>query len=264
MMEQAVYDNELGYWEQRLGDDVPLNSVGYHGLSDAFVSWLYRLRARRFCAAARRLIRPQMRVLDIGSGGGFYVDLWAGLGAKNITATDLTQASIRAIRRRFPNIEALPFDVGSDQVPFEPASFEAVSCMDVVHHIIDDGAYARAFENCARILSPGGHLIFTDNFLHGPEFRAPHSASRSLIHIEQVLRDAGFEIVSRRPMFVLMNYPVDSRSEFFKFYWKVVSFAVQNRHAGRLIGMTLYPIEALLTSILKEGPSTEIVVARKR
>jgi SAM-dependent methyltransferase len=136
--------------------------------------------------------------------------------------------------------------------------------MDVVHHLMDDAAYQQAFLNCARLLRPGGYLIFTDNFLHGPAYRGPHHVSRSLIHIEQVLRAADLRIEHRSPMFVLMNNPIDSRSELFKFYWRGMNFAVRNHAAGACAGMLLYPFELLLTSTLKEGPSTEIAIARKR
>lgn len=264
MTQRALYDNELAYWEQRLGEDVPLNSVGYRGLSDAFVSWLYRVRSRRFSSIVAPLARPDMRVLDIGSGGGFYVALWKKFGVKDIVATDLTDASMRAVERRFPGVQTSRFDVGAQDVPFPAESFDAVSCMDVVHHLMDDAAYQRAFENCARLLRSGGFLIFTDNFLHGPAYRGPHHVSRSLIHIEQALRTAGFQIVKRAPMFVLMNNPIDSRSSLFKFYWRGMNFVLRNAAVGAVAGALLYPLELLLTSVLKEGPSTEIVVARKR
>ena len=43
-MQMTIHDAERSYWEQRLGADVPLHSVGFHGLSNAFVRWLYRDR----------------------------------------------------------------------------------------------------------------------------------------------------------------------------------------------------------------------------
>jgi SAM-dependent methyltransferase len=263
-MHPVEYDNQLPYWEQRLGPDVSLKSVGHNGLSNSFVSWLYRVRRRRFMNVVAPLMRSNMRVLDVGSGGGFYVGIWKQLGAKDITATDLTEASIKALARRFPDVHGTRFDLGSDDVPFAPESFDAISCMDVVHHLMDDAAYQRAFLNCARLLRPGGFLVFTDNFLHGPAYWAPHHVSRSLIHIEHVLRSADLQLQKREPMFVLMNNPIDSSSAPHKFYWKALEVAVQNSVVGACAGALLYPVELVLTSRLKEGPSTEIAVARKR
>ena len=263
-MDRTLLENERSYWEARLGDDVPLNSVGYHGLSDAFVAWLYRVRERRFLHAVRPLVEPRMRVLDIGSGGGFYVGLWQRLGVDSVTAADLTQASLNAIEKRFPGVRTSRFDIGDETLTLPEQSFDAISCMDVVHHLMDDAQYERAIGNCARLLRPGGALIFTDNFLHGPAYRGPHSVSRSLIHIERVLRGASFSIAARRPMFVLMNNPVDSHSDLFKTYWKGVSYLCEQRTFGAAIGAVLFPVELLLTSILREGPSTELCVAIRR
>lgn len=263
-MQHALYDNESAYWEERLGEDVPLNSVGYHGLSDAYVSWLYKIRRRRFMATAAPLVRPEMRVLDVGSGGGFYIDLWRRLGAQDITATDLTQASLRAIRKRFPGVETAALDIGAEGGTLAGESFEAITCMDVLHHLMDDGAYERAIQNCAAMLKPGGALIFTDNFLHAPAYRVPHHVSRPLIQIERILRGAGFTVESRKPMFVLMNTPVDSNNGLFKFYWRGMNYISENPRIGAITGAMLYPFEVFLTSMLNEGPSTEICVARRR
>lgn len=263
MTSQTLYDNESSYWEQRLGDDVPLNSVGYHGLSDTYVAWLYRVRARRFLSAVRPIVRPGMRVLDVGSGGGFYVSLWQRLGVGRITATDLTRASLRALARRFAGIETAQFDIGGTHLPAPAGSFDAITCMDVLHHLMDDAAYERAIHNCAALLRPGGVLIFTDNFLHAAEYRGPHHVSRPLVQIERILRGAGLRMSARKPMFVLMNNPIDSRSTLFKNYWKLLSFASEYAPVGAVTGALLYPLELALTAALPEGPSTEIALAVK-
>lgn len=263
MTGDSLYDNERSYWEARLGNDVPLNSVGYHGLSDAYVAWLYRVRARQFLRVVRPFARTGMRVLDAGSGGGFYVSLWRRLGAARITATDLTQASLKALERRFPGIETAQFDLGGAHLPAPAGSFDAVSCMDVLHHLMDDGAYERAIRNCAAMLKPGGVLVFTDNFLHGPAYWGSHHVSRPLAQIERVIHDAGLRMSVRKPMFVLMNNPIDSRSKVFKYYWKAMSFASEFPPIGAVTGAALYPIELALTAALREGPSTEIAVAVK-
>lgn len=260
-MERTLQDAERAYWEGRLGEDVSLNSVGYYGLSDNYVAWLYRIRARQFKRAVRDYVRPGMRVLDVGSGGGFYVSLWQSLGAGAITATDLTENSLRAIERRFPDVTTRQFDVGAPEVPAGLEGFDAISCMDVLHHLVDDEQYERALANCARLLKPGGMLVFTENFLHAPAYRGPHSVSRPLIHIERVLRGAGFRIALRRPMFVLMNRPLDSRSRIFAAYWKGLSYASENALVGGMLGALLYAPELALTALLREGPSTEICVA---
>ena len=66
-------------------------------------------------------------------------------------------------------------------------------------------------------------------------------------------------------MFVLMNTPVDSSRRVLHRWWAGLSSAMRRwpRVAG-VLGAALYPAELLLTSMLREGPSTELVVCRKR
>jgi predicted O-methyltransferase YrrM len=62
--------------------------------------------------------------------------------------------------------------------------------MEVVYHVLDDEAYARGFATLFGLLEPGGVLVFSENFLHGEELRAPHQRSRRLGQIEHVVRAA--------------------------------------------------------------------------
>ena len=73
-------------------------------------------------------------------------------------------------------------------------------------------------------------------------------------------------MVLRRPLFVLMNTPVDSRSRLLERWWGLLMnvMARRARWLGGPLGAAVYPVETALTAILREGPTTEIVAARKR
>jgi hypothetical protein len=78
------------------------------------------------------------------------------------------------------------------------------------------------------------------------------------------LAEAGLEIVSRAPMFVLMNYPVDSSSRLLHSLWNRRARLVEKSEAaGWLFGAALYPFELAALRLLKEGPSVEIMICRK-
>ncbi|HKP29705.1 MAG TPA: class I SAM-dependent methyltransferase, partial [Gemmatimonadales bacterium] len=140
----------------------------------------------------------------------------------------------------------------------------AVSAMDVLFHIVDDEAYRRAFANIAAVLAPGGWFLWSDNFLHHQTERVMHQASRSLEESEDAVRAAGLEIVERVPMFVLMNYPTDSTSRLLRLGWTaMVSPAAVADPLGWLVGAALAPIDTWLTSVVRESPTTEIMVCRK-
>ncbi len=78
------------------------------------------------------------------------------------------------------------------------------------------------------------------------------------------MSEAGFQVVERRPMFVLMNTPWDSNSKFLQKFWHLVTKAVQSYDwAGQIVGSTLYPMELALVSTFKESPATEIMICKK-
>ena len=71
------------FWEQRLGEDWTLSGVGYQALGRPFNTWMYRVRRSVFLreVSALKLPLQTARVLDVGSGTGFYVRRWQELGA---------------------------------------------------------------------------------------------------------------------------------------------------------------------------------------
>jgi SAM-dependent methyltransferase len=201
----------------------------------------------------------------VGSGTGFYADRWLRAGAR-VTGLDLTDVAVEALARSFPGARFVRADVGSTGgVPLESASFDAASAMDVLFHIVDDDAYARAFVNIASVLKPGGWLLWSDNFLRHATERVTHQASRSLDESVRCVEAAGFEIVDRVPMFVLMNYPADTTSRLARWAWTaMVAPAALAEPIGGLIGAMLYPLERALVRRMRESPSTELMICRKR
>jgi SAM-dependent methyltransferase len=251
------------YWERRL-QPFDLSVVGHSGLGLRYNRWLYRVRAAVF----RRLLRtislsPDARVLDVGSGTGFYIREWQRAGVADIVGSDLTAIAVEGLTARFPGIEIVSWDV-ADEPPFEPASFDAVSAFDVLFHIVDDGRYRAALANLASLLRSGGLLLVSENLVHGQAVVGEHQVSRSLSTIEAMLREAGLEIVTRRPMFVLMSIPIDSQSRWHWRFWnRLYGLLLRRPRLGGIVGMLLFPVELGLLLLCREGPSTEVLVYRR-
>jgi SAM-dependent methyltransferase len=255
-----------GYWENRLAERFTLDGVGWTGLGTAFNGWMYRVRRHVFLRSLRRYApRPEtLRVLDVGSGTGFYVERWHELGVAHVTGTDLTDTAVSRLRERHPGDRFERFDVGSTDLPFDPGSFDAISIVDVLFHIVDDEDFRQAFRNAYELLAPGGLLVFTENFLHGPTQRAEHQVSRSLGEIEAAVAEAGFETLARRPMFVLLNTPLDTGSRLLRAWWKFVLETVGRANPlGAVVGAVAYPFELVLVGRVHDGPSTELMVCRR-
>jgi SAM-dependent methyltransferase len=252
------------YWSNRLEETDSLEGVGYLGMGEQWNRWMYAVRRRVFSRVVRQALDlSSARVLDIGSGTGFYVALWKELGAREVTGSDLTLVAVERLRARFPSASAHQLDL-TGSLPADLGQFDAISAMDVLFHIVDDDGYARAIENLARLLVPGGVVVLTENLVHGGTERGEHQTSRSFDEVLGLLSRWGLEVEQRRPAFVLMNTPIDSANVVLRHAWTGVNLLVRGgpRRAWAT-GAALYPLELGLTRIVREGPSTEIVACRK-
>ncbi|HEV8611978.1 MAG TPA: methyltransferase domain-containing protein [Gemmatimonadales bacterium] len=265
------FDNRQ-YWEARLREHYSLAGVGYLRLGRRYNAWMYRVRGAVFDRVVSQL-RHRLPVtgdrspdiLDVGSGTGFYVERWLRLGAQ-VTGLDLTEIAVGELTRCFPAARFVRADIGGplEQVALPRGSFDAVSAFDVLFHLVDDAQYARAFQNIAALLRPGGYFLWSDNFLRHAAERIQHQASRPLAESVRLVEAAGFQVVERVPMFVLMNYPADTRSRLARWAWTAMAApAMLGEPLGWLLGAALYPIERTLVRRLRESPSTELMICSK-
>lgn len=247
-----------------------------------YSSWMSRLRAGVFQRVARSLPLPWSRaqVLDLGSGSGFYVDQWQRLGVAKVVAASLAGVAETESREGSPSHDIILLDIGKPlpahvtrlsaptnevqgaRVPVP--GFDAVSAMEVLSQLGDDTEYAQAFRNIASLLKPGGWFLWSDPFLRRPNNRENGTVSRPLRESEAAVRAAGFDIVERRPLFVMMNYPADAKSKLARWVWSAMAAGTARAEPlGWLCGAILYPVERQLTRVVKESPSTEIMVCRR-
>ena len=210
-------------------------------------------------------------MLDIGSGTGFYVDQWHGSACRMVTGLDITDKAVESTR----------WPTGSPATPSCARTWAASWSHDVPARrrttltpsprwtssstSWTTRQYARAFTNIASRLRPGGWFLWSDNFLRHRTERVTHQASRTLGESERLVKAAGFEIVRRVPMFVVMNYPADTRGKVARWAWTaMVAPAALAEPLGWTVGRPLAPIDRWLTRWVRESPTTEIMVCRKR
>ena len=139
---------------------------------------------------------------------------------------DLTGVAVERLRYLFPEVPFEQLDISGDR-PELGGPYDAISAIDVLFHIVDDEGYARAFRNLADVVDPWRAPGFHREPAARRDTARRYQTSRSLDEVEGPLRDAGLEVELRRPMFVLMNTPVDSDSAFLRRTWTAVNLLVQ-------------------------------------
>jgi SAM-dependent methyltransferase len=257
------------YWESRLQENFGLHGAGFIGLGREYNNLLYNVRRNVFVRKMKSMNSDftGLDVLDIGCGTGFYVDLWSKIRVRTVTGIDITNISVRTLKRKYPDQEFYRADISNqeDIENLNAKKYDIVSAFDILFHIVDDKKYDTAIKNIRSLLKPNGIFVFSDNFIHGPAKSSTYQVSRSLVHIERTLSKNGFKIILRCPMFVLMNTPVDTTRTVSKKMWKVLSLTLQKYGdtAGLVIGGILYPLEIMLTSLLKESASTEMMICKR-
>lgn len=250
------------YWNKRLSGDFGLESVGFLGLGKQFNSWMYEVRRVNFRrTVAKFKVQSPSKILDVGSGSGFYIDLWRKSGHK-VTGIDISEQAVSNLQKKYEGCEFYLWDITTHKL--NDRDFDIVSCFDVLFHIVDDSKLEVAIENIHGMLKEEGLFFLTDNFVTGNEKRLEHHVSRSLLYYERLLNKKGFTILYRAPVFYFMNFPVDSNSKVLSKLWQVLLKVIPGRgYLGYMAGLMLFFVDTMVTGFLKEGPTTEIMVCTK-
>jgi ubiquinone/menaquinone biosynthesis C-methylase UbiE len=155
--------------------------------------------------ANRASLRPGLRVLDVGSGLGGSVRYLASEHHCRVTGIDLTREYVdtaAALAELVGLKGAVEFRQSSaSNMPFGDGSFDVVWTEHVQMNIADKRAF---YTEIARVLIPGGRLVFHDIFQGEggePHYPVPWAEDRSISFLvtpktaRHTLEDTGFRIL---------------------------------------------------------------------
>jgi SAM-dependent methyltransferase len=115
--------------------------------------WWYSGRRRVLNAVLEGLdLPPRASILDAGCGSGRTLDELRRYG--EVRGMELNPVGVAAARARGHHVE----EGRVEAIPYEDASFDLVTCLDVIEHTDDDVASLRELRRVAR---PGGKLVVT-------------------------------------------------------------------------------------------------------
>ena len=156
--------------------------------------WWFAGRRRIIAGFVEKVCRDietqRPRILDVGCGTGANLQMLSEFG--DAEGVDVSSEALDFCRARGL---AKVKQGAAESLPFEDASFDLVTGLDVVEHLDDDMA---GLSEMRRILRPGGRAVLfvpAFMFLWGVQDDISHHRRRyTLPELKQKLRDAGLEV----------------------------------------------------------------------
>ncbi len=261
------------YWESLLGEKFDLSGVGHPEFPESFNRALYQqmLRSVSAMVTAHGVRVADADVLEIGPGTGFWVQLWDELGADSVTGVDITVTAVDHLAARFPRHRFVVGDLG-DAGAGEFGTFDLVSAMSVLLHIVDDSRFRTALTNIAAMVSSDGVVLLMEPLvLHrwwGPPFGpTANSRARTVEEWHRALGEADLELVDQRPVTALLANVCDTRHRgtwrLHQAYWGLLRVLLARAPAlSRPVTSVLSAVDQALVA-RGVAPSAKIMLVRR-
>lgn len=263
--------NPKSYWENRLEKNFNLNGVGFPHFGKSYNEWLYKMRKKvleRFISKYKINV-PNMRILDVGCGTGFYIDIWIKKGVRCLTGIDITSISVRELKNKYQTFNFYELDITSptliNDISLYKEKFNIVTAFDILFHIVDDNKFEQAIKNLGLLCSSDGFILISDIFPQRRIYSHFHQKNRMLKYYTHILSKNGIEIIDRFPVFYLLGPPLDISNVFFQkiilyFWWERIVGNIERK--TRLIGPLFFFIDSAMTRLFRESPSVEMIICQ--
>jgi ubiquinone/menaquinone biosynthesis C-methylase UbiE len=141
-------------------------TIGTPRVYELYAAYLFRGRRR---SAFRALLaasgaRPGDRVLDVGSGTGYFARLLAGVVGRDgaVEGIDASPEMVAYATRRARRLPNCRFQAGTaESLPHPDGRFDVVVSSFVIHHLPHE-VQLPALREMRRVLRPGGSLLVAE------------------------------------------------------------------------------------------------------
>jgi SAM-dependent methyltransferase len=161
MAPSELLADPIGFWDQRHATFDPWRSGGDRGISPEENFEFYAVRLGRLLELIRWNVSAErgLRILDAGCGRGHLTDGLRRCGHR-VVGIDSSATAVAWARETYgdPFVECRLDDLRPE------ALFDVVVCVDVLFHVLDDGAWRAALAAFSRYAGADAALIVTDVF----------------------------------------------------------------------------------------------------
>jgi 2-polyprenyl-3-methyl-5-hydroxy-6-metoxy-1,4-benzoquinol methylase len=191
------------YWENRHAAlRGSLRAVGHIQLDDALNRRQYETKRSRIADAIRRHARAaggseRRTLLDAGCGTGVLTSTYVEMGF-DVTGVDFSPSAIGQAQERGLDARFIVSPLHS----LELSSFDVITVIDVLLHIVDDDEWALTLRRLVDHLNDGGIMIIVDQHVDSATQcdiarRSAHCRPRSRADYESALAARGGVVVER-------------------------------------------------------------------
>lgn len=178
MKQFATYEEEnIHYWTNRASS---YSGVNQEELATSQKTVWRGLISRRIAARFPNTNPKRIRVLDVGTGPGFFAIILAELGYQ-VTAVDYTASMLEEAKRNAGTLaEKIDFrQMNAEELSFRAASFDVLVTRNVTWNLPNP---EKAYAHWMRVLKPGGLLLNFDanwyRYLWDENDQAAHALDR--------------------------------------------------------------------------------------
>jgi SAM-dependent methyltransferase len=150
------------FWNELLSNSFDLRGVGHYRMSNEENLKMYEEKKKILTGEMIKtgfIITPEMNILEIGCGVGYWTEFLKELGTKNYTGNDIAEISVKNLQELYPEFNFIHGDISEIKLPAE--SFDLAVMIDVTQHITDDERFNRAISNIWNSIKKDGYFIVT-------------------------------------------------------------------------------------------------------